>query len=1047
MFVIRTPTKAPKRAQSTSPDSNREVTAELNVTYEAKPSTPPTEAYVNALNSNIETADPIDITGFTTEVPAETGTKPQPIRLKFMTTQSRAAPAKKKLTKAHSSQSNSGLTEVASADREKTSKSQETLNNPMEQTKIIERILAETKYHVDNIRTNLNQSGNIKRTIKEEIQKSTKGLYKMVLQSIKINTGEAVDYNLEIDMRKPESNEHKLNELLEYIKTQTTTLERTQQEILSLRGEMKELKTRKTDETSNKIQEPKSQRIEQTGEDLRRELKKHSELLRNSFTRIEMLSDKIDNHQKVLEGTTYASVAAGGMEYAKSHSYFTGNQFEIIKQRYDNIRLAISNYQSKEEKPEKFIQKSASPLTVPGPSRQLSSQSQGTNSKTDEMLRKQSSNFKAFEHTVSNIDLQSVSEKWEFDHLLRAVQSRWSLIDTLHWELDSEIGNRNPEYSNKRLIFRSHIEILLNIPVVQQTSLNHIKRIHDTTLETLNAIKNLGVDVESWDPLLVHILSQKLDTDTYHEYLSIVKQPREIPNLQEFLSFLECKFTSLESARKKPEYQYMNKMHKTNNLAPQQFNKYNKSFNKQAFPAHSRLISQQANIKNNSSLKFYKCGVCKTNEHSLFYCRQFLNMTPQLKRRTVSKLNVCENCLYSHNGKPCISEKRCIKCNETHNTILHESFTQSGQTNSFESPQQIQSNSHVSLQRGMPEVLLATAIIKVQKYDGTFVNMRALIDQGSQTSLITENAAQVLGQPRSRCQGVISGVGAKESNCKGVISIKCASKNSHFEFKTEVYIMKSLIKNLPNYTFSKPSWHLLENITLADPEFYVSRPIDLLLGADIYSLILLKGIRKADNHIPIAQNTRLGWILTGNVKTLQCNVVINNLQEIQTFWEIEDISETPNLSLEDQECVNFYKSTTIRRSDGRYEKQLLAIQEQLDTIKRSEPSIEGVSYHHIHHYTVTYLVVAVAAAVAAVYGWRRIRRARRRLAPSARVEEPCDSEVNSVKLKVLSDVGQCKSNLVKSEVSDQAISERVFRKNRGTSPVRQSVFSITDTGV
>ncbi|CAH0724101.1 unnamed protein product, partial [Brenthis ino] len=129
------------------------------------------------------------------------------------------------------------------------------------------------------------------------------------------------------------------------------------------------------------------------------------------------------------------------------------------------------------------------------------------------------------------------------------------------------------------------------------------------------------------------------------------------------------------------------------------------------------------------------------------------------------------------------------------------------------------------------------------------------------------------------------------------------------------------------------------------------------------------------------------------------------------------------------------------------QKQLLAIQEQLDTIKRSEPSIEGVSYHHIHHYTVTYLVVAVAAAVAAVYGWRRVRRARRRLAPSARVEEPCDSEVNSVKLKVLSDVGQCKSNLVKSEVSDQAISERVFRKNRGTSPVRQSVFSITDTGV
>lgn len=56
-------------------------------------------------------------------------------------------------------------------------------------------------------------------------------------------------------------------------------------------------------------------------------------------------------------------------------------------------------------------------------------------------------------------------------------------------------------YDNKRMIFTSHINILLNLPVSQQASINHIKRIHDTALETMNAIQNLGVDVKSWDPL------------------------------------------------------------------------------------------------------------------------------------------------------------------------------------------------------------------------------------------------------------------------------------------------------------------------------------------------------------------------------------------------------------------------------------------------------------------------------------------------------------------------------------------------------------------
>lgn len=134
------------------------------------------------------------------------------------------------------------------------------------------------------------------------------------------------------------------------------------------------------------------------------------------------------------------------IEYARSHTYFTSKQFDTVKERYEKIRAVIQNHQPTEERPSTPLLKPATPLATLSAVQQLSGQSlksQGSNSKTDEMMRKQISNFKAFEHTVSSINMDAVAEKWEFDHLLSTVRSRWTKIDAQHWELDSELGDRN----------------------------------------------------------------------------------------------------------------------------------------------------------------------------------------------------------------------------------------------------------------------------------------------------------------------------------------------------------------------------------------------------------------------------------------------------------------------------------------------------------------------------------------------------------------------------------------------------------------------------
>lgn len=790
-------------------------------------------------------------------------------------------------------------------------------------------------------------------------------------------------------------------------------------------------------------------KIEQSIEKLLSNFKKEPKERRtqeNISRRLETLElywkEYTENHYKLL------------LRLPKDHDYILGQYFEKTRKNYLETREYIEKRsiinpdepKTSSEQEEIYQDPMGGNINKDGPSKtklnpvnqeqqetsKANMVSAGNNSKLDEMLKKQLSNFKAFARTVSSINIENINDKWELEDTLKSLQARWTAIDSIHWEIDSDLdgsnkmyedrfteheqkfydmkkainsklwsashrekstpqldipafsGNyqqwvsfkdlfceaihKNPSisnaqklqflksklkgeaerliqhlhisvenyptaweilnnrYNNKKLIFSTHMNTLMNLPVMQQSSSNNIKRIHDVTTECLNAIKNLGVNIETWDPILVHILVQKLDSETHADYLESLKQPRELPNLNEFLSFMENKFTTMESARKKQENYQQKSM-------PQNSNKQERSYK---YYASNKATSRFGNWQN------YKlnCPVCKSPEHGIYYCKQFLEQSPAQKRQTIMNLNFCANCLFSHGDKPCTSNKRCRECNGCHNTILHAAFlkgnsnmTPNGATrrhgNNYTadtrpwSEQTTQNNaSNVAQGCHSQEILLATALINIQGADGEYRKMRALIDQGSQVSLITENAAQLLRVPRRKCKGIITGIGTKDNSCTGMININCSSLTEEFTFNTDAYIMKSLTRNLPNQSFTRPQWGFLKNIPLADPEFNVSRPIDVLLGADVYSNIILAGICKTDNMTPVAQQTRLGYILCGKVPTLQCNVVVEETEALHKFWEIEDIAEEPSYSTEDTDCVNFYKSTTTRLIDGKYQVRL-----------------------------------------------------------------------------------------------------------------------------
>lgn len=742
----------------------------------------------------------------------------------------------------------------------------------------------------------------------------------------------------------------------------------------------------------------------------------------------------------------------------QSHAYFSSNQYDQMKMKYSNIKLVLQNYKPPTDRPQTPVlkpptfQPQSAPQTSILPSQNLPLKENSNTNIIEDLLKKQATNFRAFSREAADIDLNLITEKWEFEDTLKTLKTRWTAIDSLHWELDNELNGSNSQYEeqfatyekyykglkkdinrkmwsvahieqstpkielatfegsytqwvtfkdlftetvhnnpslsnaqkmqflkskikgepekliqhlhisssnypvcwsilshrydNKRRIFLSHLKNILNIPVSQQKSVSHLKRIHDTTYESVNAIKNLGIDVSTWDPFLVCILTEKLDSETNDDYVDSLKSPRELPVLVEFLQFLENKFISMETSRKKPENFGQKSSPQSNNQQSSSSSKgfhsnqpsSSKGFNPRFKPnsnnpnrtySSNQVISKSTKSNCRNTEKRKSCPICDASDHRIHNCVKLLKMQPSARRSAVANLNLCINCLHYHEGKKCLSDLKCKECNKDHNTILHESFTSKNATSDApragpntaaitkSSTQQQDTNTFVSTQKDLSEILLATAIIKVQAVDGSFQRMRVLLDQGSQTSIITERAAQLLKLPRQKCNGYISGIGNKENSCKGMISIQCMSLINDFTFETDVFIMKKLVSNLPSHTFTKPNWPIFNQITLADPEFYRSRPIDILLGADVYSLVLLDGICRSEGMLPIAQQTQLGWILSGNCKTFQCNV-INNITDIQQFWEMEDIQEPLSISEEDQNCIEFFRSSTSRREDGSY---------------------------------------------------------------------------------------------------------------------------------
>ena len=226
------------------------------------------------------------------------------------------------------------------------------------------------------------------------------------------------------------------------------------------------------------------------------------------------------------------------------------------------------------------------------------------------------------------------------------------------------------------------------------------------------------------------------------------------------------------------------------------------------------------------------------------------------------------NCLCGgHFVTQCKSSHRCKACQRPHHTLLHvepcndatSGLSASASTTASHAPPQVTSHTDVNLRSS---ALLMTCCVLVLAPDGSSMEARALLDNGSSVSFVSERLIQSLGLSHVHRNVRISGIAGSSprSPLQSIASFQISAVHCNGKkINLTAIVIPKVTCDLPvNPVPFELTWKHLSNIPLDDPAFGQPGRIDLLLGADVFVDVLLHGRRTGPPGSPVALRTKFG---------------------------------------------------------------------------------------------------------------------------------------------------------------------------------------------
>ncbi|XP_050055037.1 uncharacterized protein LOC114131043 [Aphis gossypii] len=444
----------------------------------------------------------------------------------------------------------------------------------------------------------------------------------------------------------------------------------------------------------------------------------------------------------------------------------------------------------------------------------------------------------------------------------------------------------NERFNNKKIIVQTHTKAIFDLEPVTKEKSSKLRQFMDLLSGHMTALKSLGYDPKNWGPMLLHIISTKLDGATLKEWETQAPK-KEVPEVDDLLTFLQNRFQILEAVEGAQNI----------NLADTQ--------NKQKY---NKVEKAKKTISHTSTNKF-KCYFC--NEGHPIY-----------------RYNKCKF-------------KGCKKCGKLHNNLLHE------QNDITPVPPSCTVTTHAA-QSADVHVLLSTAIIRIYDKFNKPVLARALLDSGSQSNFITKELSNKLGLAHKSINCEITGVNKSKSYSTHSVLTKIQSRSAENQYMLNFLTVPKITTFLPTEKINTSNWDIPQHIQFADPSYAQPGKIDILLGAEIFYDVLRTGQYKPIINGPMFQETAFGWIVAGPAKS-ENNCTVHSFflnvtparpscfdlnDKITKFWELEEVPKEIVYSSEEKMCVDHFNKSVKRNGEGRFVVRL-PLRENINTLGAS----------------------------------------------------------------------------------------------------------------
>lgn len=133
----------------------------------------------------------------------------------------------------------------------------------------------------------------------------------------------------------------------------------------------------------------------------------------------------------------------------------------------------------------------------------------------------------------------------------------------------------------------------------------------DTTNECLAAINSYKIVTANWYPIIIYLLSQRLDSESIKHWGEKIQGQKTIPKLQVFLDFLEIRINILETSMNTREFSPNIRSHSN--------------------PPYNKYTGKPKQVLLNTT-KIPKCTIC-SQEHRTHTCPLLLEKTVETRKQ------------------------------------------------------------------------------------------------------------------------------------------------------------------------------------------------------------------------------------------------------------------------------------------------------------------------------------------------------------------------------------------------------------------------------